>query len=85
VPIDMKDADKNTFIVRTRTYRFRRVPFGRVDVSASDGLSAYRTQFLHVSSSSRRHNSLFHDSGRASSKIEEAVQEIENREYEVKA
>jgi len=28
VPMDMKDADKTTFIVRTGTYRFRRVPFG---------------------------------------------------------
>jgi len=28
VPLDMKDADKTTFIVRTCTYRFRRVPFG---------------------------------------------------------
>jgi len=27
-PMDMKDADKTTFIVRTGTYRFRRVPFG---------------------------------------------------------
>jgi len=26
--MDMKDADKTTFIVRTGTYRFRRVPFG---------------------------------------------------------
>jgi len=28
VPMDMKDADKTTFILRTGTYRFRRVPFG---------------------------------------------------------
>jgi len=28
VPMDMKDADKTTFIVRTGTYRFRRLPFG---------------------------------------------------------
>jgi len=28
VPMDMKDADKTTFIIRTGTYRFRRVPFG---------------------------------------------------------
>jgi len=28
VPMDMKHADKTTFIVRTGTYRFRRVPFG---------------------------------------------------------
>jgi len=28
VSMDMKDADKTTFIVRTGTYRFRRVPFG---------------------------------------------------------
>jgi len=28
VPMDMKDADKITFIVRTGTYRFRRLPFG---------------------------------------------------------
>jgi len=28
VPMDMKDADKMTFIVRTGTYRFRRIPFG---------------------------------------------------------
>jgi len=27
VPMDMKDADKTTFIVKTGTYRFRRVPF----------------------------------------------------------
>jgi len=26
--MDMKDADKTTFIVRTGTYRFRRVLFG---------------------------------------------------------
>jgi len=26
--MDMKDADKTTFIVRTGTYRFRRLPFG---------------------------------------------------------
>jgi len=26
--MDMRDADKTTFIVRTGTYRFRRVPFG---------------------------------------------------------
>jgi len=28
VQMDMRDADKTTFIVRTGTYRFRRVPFG---------------------------------------------------------
>jgi len=28
VPMDMKDADKTTFIVMTGTYRFCRVPFG---------------------------------------------------------
>jgi len=28
VPMDMKDADKTTFIVRTETYRFRRLLFG---------------------------------------------------------
>jgi len=28
VPMDIKNADKTTFIVRTGTYRFRRVPFG---------------------------------------------------------
>jgi len=28
VPMDMKDADKTTCIVRTGTYRFRRLPFG---------------------------------------------------------
>jgi len=28
VPMDMRDADKTTFIVRTGTYRYRRVPFG---------------------------------------------------------
>jgi len=50
VPMDMRDADKTTFIVRTGTYRYRRVPFGlcnagstfqRVMALALNGLNFY--------------------------------------------
>jgi len=35
VPMDMKDADKTTFIVRTGTYRFRRLSFGRCNAGST--------------------------------------------------
>jgi len=50
LPMDMKDADKTTFIVRAGTYRFRRLPFGlcnagstfqRVIYLALNGLNFY--------------------------------------------
>jgi len=33
--MDMKDADKTTFIVKTGTYRFHRVPFGLFNVGST--------------------------------------------------
>jgi len=35
VPMDMRDADMTTFIVRTGTYRYRRVPFGSCNAGST--------------------------------------------------
>jgi len=75
VPMDMRDADKTSFIVRTWTYRYPRVPFGlcRFHLSARDGSCPQWPKFQYVPRISRRHNSIFVYGGGTSVAPEETI------------